>query len=152
MNNLLINHSDYSWLLYNVSAEMEFNLLLLRELFLFFIHLKLELLTQFPTSNDENYLYIEKIRYLQYWIIGFPKHLQQIVHLDMKGCICHFVKWQIHPFISKGTKYVIKFSDIFIDLKHAWNQIYTVSAAHGFNLKTLNYCCRNYGYQRGFLI
>ena len=25
-----------------------------------------------------------------------------IVALDMKGCICHFVKWQIHPFISKG--------------------------------------------------
>ena len=24
--------------------------------------------------------------------------------LDMKGCICHFKKWQIHPFISKGTK------------------------------------------------
>ena len=25
----------------------------------------------------------------------------------MKGCICHFAKWQIHPFISKGTnKYV----------------------------------------------
>ena len=23
--------------------------------------------------------------------------------LDMKGCICHFAKWQIHPFISKGT-------------------------------------------------
>ena len=23
------------------------------------------------------------------------------VPLDMKGCICHFVKWQIHPFISK---------------------------------------------------
>ena len=23
--------------------------------------------------------------------------------LDMKGCICHFVTWQIHPFISKGT-------------------------------------------------
>ena len=22
----------------------------------------------------------------------------------MEGCICHFVKWQIHPFISKGTK------------------------------------------------
>ena len=22
---------------------------------------------------------------------------------DMKGCICHFVKWQIHPLISKGT-------------------------------------------------
>ena len=25
------------------------------------------------------------------------------VTLDMKGCICHFVKWQIHPFLSKGT-------------------------------------------------
>ena len=25
------------------------------------------------------------------------------VPLDMKGCICHFAKWQIHPFISKGT-------------------------------------------------
>ena len=24
----------------------------------------------------------------------------------MKGCICHFVKWQIHPFISKGTRYM----------------------------------------------
>ena len=22
----------------------------------------------------------------------------------MKGCICHFKKWQIHPFIAKGTK------------------------------------------------
>ena len=28
-----------------------------------------------------------------------------IVSLDMKGCICHFTKWQIHPFISKGTIY-----------------------------------------------
>ena len=26
-----------------------------------------------------------------------------IVPLDMKGCICHFTKWQIHSFISKGT-------------------------------------------------
>ena len=25
------------------------------------------------------------------------------VTLGMKGCICHFGKWQIHPFISKGT-------------------------------------------------
>ena len=25
--------------------------------------------------------------------------------LDMKGCICHFVKWQIHPFTSIGTFY-----------------------------------------------
>ena len=26
-----------------------------------------------------------------------------VVPLDMKGCICHFAKWLIHPFISKGT-------------------------------------------------
>ena len=30
---------------------------------------------------------------------------QHIFTLGMKGCFCHFVKWQIHPFISKGTKY-----------------------------------------------
>ena len=29
---------------------------------------------------------------------------RQTVPLDMKGCICHFTKWQIHPFVSKGTK------------------------------------------------
>ena len=28
------------------------------------------------------------------------------VSLDMKGCICYFVKWQIHPFISKATTYI----------------------------------------------
>ena len=26
-----------------------------------------------------------------------------IVPLDMKGCICQFTKWQLHPFISKVT-------------------------------------------------
>ena len=31
-----------------------------------------------------------------------------IVPLDMKGCICHFWKWQIHPFISKETNYSLK--------------------------------------------
>ena len=25
-----------------------------------------------------------------------------IITLDMKGCICHFAKWRIHPLISKG--------------------------------------------------
>ena len=29
---------------------------------------------------------------------------EPIVPLDMKGCICHCKKWQIHPFISKGTQ------------------------------------------------
>ena len=31
-----------------------------------FHHLKLELLTQFPASNDEKYLYIMKNRHVQY--------------------------------------------------------------------------------------
>ena len=31
------------------------------------------------------------------------QHHDQFVPLDMKGCICHFTKWQIHHFISEGT-------------------------------------------------
>ena len=34
------------------------------------------------------------IRYIQW---------HSIVPLDIKGCICHFTNWQIHPFIYKGT-------------------------------------------------
>ena len=38
-----------------------------------------------------------------------PFHIQrykiQIYPLDMKGFMCHFVKWHIHPFISKDIKY-----------------------------------------------
>ena len=32
--------------------------------------------------------------------------LQCIVPLYMKGCICHFTKLQIHPFLSKGRIYI----------------------------------------------
>ena len=36
-------------------------------------------------------------------------HLLQMCYeffaLDMKGCICHFTKWQIHPFRSNRTNY-----------------------------------------------
>ena len=32
----------------------------------------------------------------------FIIYWQYFVPLNMKGCICHFVKLQIHPFISKG--------------------------------------------------
>ena len=35
-----------------------------------------------------------------------------IVPFDMKGCICHFAKWQIHPLICKGTIYTAV---------HRWN-------------------------------
>ena len=38
--------------------------------------------------------------------------LEQFVSLDIKGCICHFVNWQIHPFIFKMT--------LFWQL-HMWN-------------------------------
>ena len=36
---------------------------------------------------------------------GYGEHsgvIEHIVPLAMKGCICHSVKWQIHPFIFKG--------------------------------------------------
>ena len=33
--------------------------------------------------------------------------LHNVVPLDMKGCICHFTKWQIHPFISKVARYFL---------------------------------------------
>ena len=29
--------------------------------------------------------------------------LRPSASLNMKGCICHSTKWQIHPFISNGT-------------------------------------------------
>ena len=35
--------------------------------------------------------------------VTFSKLDQYNVTLDTKGCICHFEKWQIHPFISKVT-------------------------------------------------
>ena len=31
--------------------------------------------------------------------------VMHIIPLDRKGCICHFTKWQIHPFIPKGANY-----------------------------------------------
>ena len=29
------------------------------------------------------------------------RHNTNCISLDVKGCICHLAKWQIHPFISK---------------------------------------------------
>ena len=34
--------------------------------------------------------------------IFYINHGEQIVPVYMKGCICHFAKWHIHPFIYKG--------------------------------------------------
>ena len=36
----------------------------------------------------------------------------------MKGCICHFAKWQIHSFISKGTIFV-NFT-FFVSDRYGW--------------------------------
>ena len=41
------------------------------------------------------------------------------VTLDMKGCICHFTKWQIHPFISKGT--ILFKSILWLTVGPYWN-------------------------------
>ena len=52
-----------------------------------------------------------------------PLILTHIVPLDMEGCICHFVKWQMHPFISKGkalyryiSENLLKINQIFIPI------------------------------------
>ena len=50
-------------------------------------------LTCLPEERSEN----------GYWING----IYYISTLDMKGCICHFKEWQIHPFISKVKTYLI---------------------------------------------
>ena len=42
-----------------------------------------------------------------YYFVSFFCLFENIVPLDMKRCICHFTKWQIHPFISKGTIFQI---------------------------------------------
>ena len=42
------------------------------------------------------------------------------VPLDMKGCICNFTKWQIHPFLSKGTiYYCINAAPLFVIALHS---------------------------------
>ena len=58
------------------------SLVLLNCVFLFFIHSKpkLELLTQFPASNDKIFLSMCKNKHLRYWIIGLINHL----HTDLK--------------------------------------------------------------------
>ena len=33
-------------------------------------------------------------------------HSSHTAPLHMKRCICHFVKWQIHPFLSNGGDYI----------------------------------------------
>ena len=46
--------------------------------------------------------YICKVPYGKCIRKVWPINGMHIVPLDMKRCICHLVKWQIHPFISKG--------------------------------------------------
>ena len=52
------------------------------------------------SSNGVNYSKNEVIPFFMSMCMSVCVY---IVTLDMKGCICHFVKWQIHPFISKVT-------------------------------------------------
>ena len=61
---------------------------------------------------NREYLYLShyahgeaRLLSVSYNIMGlFANH---IVPWDMKGCISHFAKWQLHLFISKGTNYDI---------------------------------------------
>ena len=53
---------------------------LFAELFAYFFHLsKLQLLTQFPASNEEKNYIFEKTRHLQYWVVGLTEHLPNIM-------------------------------------------------------------------------
>ena len=63
------------------------------------------------SSGIKGLLWVTKCCYLNYknrsmfliFELTWP-----VVTLVMKECICHFVIWQIHPFISKGTLYFHK--------------------------------------------
>ena len=74
-------------------------LMVLRYLRLFFMHLKLELLTQFPAPNDENiYIYAKNIR-LQNVIIRLTKHLPQnisasLIYLQFTCKLIYIRFWQ----------------------------------------------------------
>ena len=67
--------------------------------------------------------------FVLFWSV--PLYSQAISHrqehtvpLDMKGCICHLAKWQIHPFISKGTIYYADF--IFLLPPWVWYKPYSL--------------------------
>ena len=60
-----------------------------------FIHLKLELLTQFPASNDEKYFYLSKIS-------------SKFNYLTRASTI----------------NYIIHFSDVYLGLESVWNCIH----------------------------
>ena len=47
------------------------------------------------------------------------KSMAHVVPLDMKGCIFHFAKWQMYPFISKKSMY---FQSIYAELRR-WTNI-----------------------------
>ena len=81
-----------------------------------------EFISHIPVSTNQHLSKLSNTciwhtNYKQFWVsiphlfaekvIDFfsnvPPFPSQIWTLDMKGCICRFTKWQIHPFISKGT-------------------------------------------------
>ena len=70
-----------------------------------FHHLKLKLLTQFPSSNDEKYL-----------------HFLENIHL--LNCVTFLTDHLPKAMLSI-------FSDILFDLKHVWTRIYTGLAGQG---------------------
>ena len=72
---------------------------------LFFIHLKLELLTQFPASNDEKHFYL--------WKINISPKLK------------YLISW------ASTTDDFINFSGILFGLKLSWKRIYPGSAGQG---------------------
>ena len=50
--------------------------------------------------------------------------MDYIVALDMKGCICHFTRWQIHPFISMATICWAMWPETFVLLPSSSHDVY----------------------------
>ena len=65
------------------------------------------LLVQAPMNPVYRVYFISHvIKFIGNYVSYFVTYLiccYLIVPLDMKRCVCHFVKWLIHPFTSKGT-------------------------------------------------
>ena len=59
-----------------------FTLVQLNCFYCIFCHLKLELLTQFPTLNDENYFYFKKIYIFNLnYLTNWPSTTNYIIHI-----------------------------------------------------------------------
>ena len=91
-------------------------------LLLFFIHLKLNLLTQFPASNDENYFKFMKNKHYPYWLIWFLSHLSRTIsvmfHLNLRHARAH-----IYATLAAQRVILVMLGSYIYGCKHVLKQI-----------------------------